>query len=55
MDGDRLDDLAKSLQSRSDFLYFLAQLSKNISTHPQEWDNYDLPIFLVALSSWAQD
>jgi hypothetical protein len=43
----------KQIQSRADFVAFVAELEADLKSHPNEWENPTLETFLEALGAWA--
>ncbi len=43
------------IKSKEQFINFLKQLSKDFSDNPDSWSNGNLPEFLSAMQSWAED
>jgi hypothetical protein len=44
-----------AVATSDDFVEFVNLLRRNLSEHPDEWENATLPSFLDALSAWVQD
>jgi hypothetical protein len=44
----------KEIKSRPDFVAFVAELEADLKSHPNEWQNLTLEIFLEALGAWAK-
>jgi len=49
------DALGKHIQTREDFILFLKEFQDNLSKHPDEWENDNLPRFLEAMETYAKD
>jgi hypothetical protein len=47
----RLDNI----QSRDDFIVFLAALIQDRQANQDDWENNDLPNYLEALGAWVED
>jgi len=50
-----LDEQVDQIQTRKDFVAFVRALLKDLSDHPERWENNDLQSFLDALSAWVED
>ncbi|RTQ50133.1 hypothetical protein EJV47_10885 [Hymenobacter gummosus] len=46
---------ADEVNSKQDFLLFLAELQRDLLTNPEDWENHTLPAFLDAMSRWVAD
>jgi len=46
---------ASTIQSRTDLANFILALRDNLVSHPQEWENGRLDLFLEALSAVIND
>ena len=44
----------KEIESRADFVAFVAELETDLKSHPDEWENLTLETFLEALGAWAE-
>lgn len=43
------------LETREDFSNFITQLSSDLETNCDDWENQDLPSFLEAMAAWVDD
>ncbi len=50
-----LDDLACQVSNRPQLSAFILDLSRDVTAHPDRYENVDLPAFLEALSAWSED
>ena len=50
-----LKNKVDSVGSRDDFAEFITALRRDLTAHPEEWQNPTLDSFLEALSAWVQD
>ena len=54
MDGDALVDVAAGISSREEFIQFLSELSANLASHGDEWENGSLELFLGAMKRFTE-
>ncbi len=54
MDGDKLVDVAATINNRNEFIKFLDELTKNLSSHGSEWENGSLDLFLEAMKRFTE-
>jgi hypothetical protein len=47
--------MAKTINSRQDFVLFLQGLSKDLSQNPSDWENDTLERFIEAMAAWVND
>ncbi|MFB9960664.1 DUF7660 family protein [Agromyces bracchium] len=50
-----LDSQALNMSSRADLVEFLGGLADSFATHPERWQNANLPDFLNAWAAWLED
>ena len=54
MDGDALVDVAAWINNREEFIQFLSELSANLGSHSDEWENGSLELFLGAMKRFTE-
>lgn len=47
--------MAPAVKTKDEFVAFLAALADDVRGNPRAWENKDLPSFLDALASYAED
>lgn len=45
----------RTIQTKDEFLAFLAEFRADLEASPHQWENATLPEFLRALSDWIED
>ena len=50
-----VQDRAKQVQSRGDFVAFVRELVRDHADHPEQWENGELTSFLEAMAAWVSD
>lgn len=45
----------ETVQTKNDLVVFLRALRHDLNTHPNEWENLTLEMFLEAMESWTED
>jgi hypothetical protein len=50
-----LNDQARAIQSRGDFVCFVRALLQDLDRDPGQWENLDLRSYLDALAAWVED
>lgn len=55
MSNGQLEDFAKSVQSKEDFILFLSYLLNNLKSNHDMWENNKLSSYLEAMQSWTED
>lgn len=51
----KLDERARSVQTREDFVAFVAEMKADYDRHRDTWENVELSSFLGAMSAWVRD
>lgn len=49
--GQKLEEV----RTKEEFIRFMALLKKDKLKHANEWENTDIPSYLEAVASWAED
>jgi hypothetical protein len=52
---ENITDKLQQVASKEDFINFIQLLILDLATKPHEWENKDLPNYLDAIASWAED
>lgn len=50
-----LAERARAVQTRDDFVAFVAELTADFEANRGDWTNADLASFLEAMAAWIQD
>jgi hypothetical protein len=50
-----IEQIAKSVRSKKDFILFLEVLITDLNENLNEWENKTLPDYLGAMQSWSED
>lgn len=50
-----LAERARSVESREDFVAFVAAIAEDFESHRPDWLHRDLPSFLAPMASWSED
>ncbi len=53
--GDAFVERAQAIQSKADFTAFLPVLLQNYQSHPEEWENDNLELFLQGLAGFIEN
>ncbi|MBX7086692.1 MAG: hypothetical protein K1X70_09705 [Leptospirales bacterium] len=53
-DFDSTENIEK-IQTRDEFIHFVAQLGLDLRNHPEQWANKSLEDYLDAVSAWVGD
>jgi len=55
MENNSLVGQASAIDSYEDLVLFLKAFERNLSEHPDQWENDTLPRFLESFAAWAED